>query len=253
MVPAGKNMESAMLDLQLMWTYQLAADMEQKLGLPAIASLYRLQAEKMKKTIQKKYWDPRRKLYADTELKNHFSQHTNSLAILSGMMNATAAHELGKKLLEDTTLTQASIYFKYYLHLALVKSGWGDDYLNWLDIWNRNIEMGLTTWAEISEISFARSDCHAWGSSPNIELFRTVLGIDSDAPGFRKVKIDPHLGKLTKAYGEIILASGKITVDYSMNNNKLNATIVLPVSITGRFIWKGKVYILKSGRNIFKI
>ncbi|MBN2318343.1 MAG: hypothetical protein JXR49_04665 [Acidobacteria bacterium] len=45
----------------------------------------------------------------------------------------------------------------------------------------------------------ARSDCHAWGSSPNIELYRTVLGIDSGAPGFAEVRMEPHLGALKKA------------------------------------------------------
>jgi hypothetical protein len=50
----------------------------------------------------------------------------------------------------------------------------GNDYLKWLDKWKENIEMGMTTWAEISEIDNARSDCHAWGSSPNIE-FSNVL------------------------------------------------------------------------------
>ncbi len=58
----------------------------------------------------------------------------------------------------------------------------------------KSCNVGLTTWAEIDDLNRARSDCHAWGSSPNIELYRIVLGIDSDAPGFSKVKIEPHLG-----------------------------------------------------------
>ena len=91
-------------------------------------------------------------------------------------------------MLTDTTLAPASIYFKFYLHQALVKAGLGNDYLNWLGIWRKNLDMGLTTWAEISDINNARSDCHAWGASPNIEFFRIVMGIDSDAPGFRKLK-----------------------------------------------------------------
>jgi hypothetical protein len=60
--------------------------------------------------------------------------------------------------------------------------------MNWLDIWKDNLANGLTTWAEISDINNTRSDCHAWGSHPNIEFFRTVLGIDTDAPGFKAIK-----------------------------------------------------------------
>ena len=118
--------------------------------------------------------------------------------LLTGVIIEMNAHELGNKLLHDTSLAKASVYFRYYLYQALTKAGFGNDYLNWLGIWKQNLAMGLTTWAEIDDINRARSDCHAWGSSPNIELYRIVLGIDSDAPGFSKVKIEPHLGMLNK-------------------------------------------------------
>jgi hypothetical protein len=153
-------------------------------------------------------------------------------------------------MLTDSNLAPASIYYKFYLHQALVKAGLGDDYLVWLDKWRENINMGLTTWAEISDVNMARSDCHAWGASPNIEFFRTILGIDSDAPGFAKVKIEPHLGGLKNVRGEMPHPKGKISVEYNSQNT---AIINLPETVMGIFIWKGKSYPLKSGRNIIKI
>jgi hypothetical protein len=53
-----------------------------------------------------------------------------------------------------------------------------------LDEWRSQMSRGLTTWAEKQEPT--RSDCHAWGASPNIEVYRIVLGIDTDAPGLVK-------------------------------------------------------------------
>ena len=158
------------------------------------ASMYNQKAQQLNVTIRNKYWDNTRKLFADTPEKDLFSQHANSLAILTGIVTGEEAANMGKLLISDSALAPASIYFKYYLHQALVKAGMGNDYLNWLGKWRENISLGLTTWAEISEVSRSRSDCHAWGASPNIEFFRTVLGIDSDAPGFKKIKIEPHLG-----------------------------------------------------------
>jgi hypothetical protein len=105
----------------------------------------------------------------------------------------------------------------------------------------------------MSDVSASRSDCHAWGSSPNIELFRTVLGIDSDGPGFQKIKIEPHLGSLTKAGGEIPHPNGKISVNYLEQNDKWIIEIILPQNITGSLVWKGKVYLLKGGKNSFKM
>jgi hypothetical protein len=160
---------------------------------------------------------------------------------------------VAKRTLEDTTLTQCSIYFKYYLNHALVKAGLGDDYMNWLGVWRDNIKMGLTTWAEYSNLQYTRSDCHAWGSSPNIEFFRTVLGIDSDAPGFKKIRIQPHLGSLTDVGGEIPHPDGKISVKYSLKRGKWKIVIGLPEHTSGILIWKAKTYKLKAGTNSFTI
>jgi alpha-L-rhamnosidase len=249
--PKGADGSSAILDLQLLWAYQWAAEMEAELGMQAYAALYRKQAAQLKQTIRLKYWDAARRLYADTEDKTRFSQHTNALAILTGVADNTEAPVLSKRLLTDSTLTQCTIYFKYYLHQALVKGGLGDDYMNWLGVWRDNIRMGMTTWGETSDLRYTRSDCHAWGASPNIEFFRTVLGIDSYAPGFAKVKIEPHLGNLTKVSGEIPHPGGKVSVSYRLGNGKWGISISLPGGTSGELVWKGKKYVLKAGANRF--
>lgn len=247
--PKGADGSSSILDLQLLWAYQWAADMEHRLGIPYYADLYNKKAAQLKQTIQRKYWSPTSGLYADTEEKNTFSQHANALAILTGVVSKTDMPVLGKRLLTDSTLTQCTIYYKYYLHQALVKAGLGDGYMDWLGIWRQNIAAGLTTWTEDSNIDYTRSDCHAWGSSPNIEFFRTVLGIDSDAPGFSRVRIEPHLGKLTHVGGEIPHPHGKIAVSYISNDGKWAIRISLPEKTSGTFVWKGRAYELKTGDN----
>jgi alpha-L-rhamnosidase len=247
--PIGKDGASAALDLQLLWAYELAAELENNLGTQEHAKQYQNAVAQLKQTIQKKYWDATKKLFADTQGKDVFSQHTNSLAILTGVVNGIEANALAKKIINDTSITQATIYFKYYLHQALTKAGLGNNYLNWLNIWKQNLAMGMTTWAEISDINNTRSDCHAWGASPNIELYRIVLGIDSDAPGFKRVKLIPHLGKLTHASGKIPLPDGEITVSYEQNNNNWKAAIELPSNTPGYLLWKEKRYELKPGKN----
>lgn len=253
MAPIGKNGESAVLDMQLLWTYQLAAELENSLGLKELGKLYLSRADQLKKTIQRKYWDAGKNLYADTDAKDTYSQHANSLAILSGVSSQGPASALAKKMLADATLAPASIYFKFYLHQALIKAGLGDDYLSWLDKWRENIALGLTTWAETSDVNTSRSDCHAWGASPNVEFFRTVLGIESDAPGFSKVKITPHLGSIEDINGEIPHPNGKISVNYKINKGVLLAEIYLPEKTAGSFVWKGKTYVLRTGKNTFSI
>jgi alpha-L-rhamnosidase len=249
--PYGKDGSSSILDLQLLWALQLAAEMETKIGFPANGILYRTKAMQLQNTIRKKYWDAKKKMFADTNDKDLFSQHANALAILTNSIAGEDATNLAKKILTDTSLAPASIYFKYYLHMACTKAGLGNDYLKWLDIWRQNIQSGLTTWAEISNIDAARSDCHAWGASPNIEFFRTLLGIDTDAPGFSKVKIEPHLGTITSISGSIPHPKGNLSVSYKSENGKWKIAIQLPKQTSGSFVWKEKKYPLKEGDNIF--
>ena len=239
---------NAMGDLQLLLAYQAAARMESLFGLPAQGDIYTKRAEQLRQTIRHKYWCPERGLFADIAEHNLFSQHTNSLAILSGTATLEETSGIAQAMLTDKSLAPASIYFRFYLHQALVKAGLGNDYTKWLDKWRENLIMGLTTWGETSDVDATRSDCHAWGASPNIEIFRTILGIDSNAPGFQSVRIEPHLGGRTHIGGSIPHPCGKIRVDYTLDKKgKLTAQIELPNSIEGIFVWKGNTHRLKNG------
>ncbi len=251
--PVGKDGYSSVMDLLLLYTYQMAADMELKIGIPALAAQYNTEAKILQQNIRNKYFDTTKKLFADRTEKDVYSQHANTLAILTGLSTGEEAKSIALKLMKDTSITEATIFYKYYVYQALTKAGFGNEYLNWLDIWKSNIKEGLTTWAEISDINNSRSDCHAWGASPNIEFYRTVLGIDSDAPSFKKVKIIPHLGNEININGSIPHPAGTISTSYQLQNAQWNIQIDLPKTITGKFEWKGKTYPLKEGKNSFKL
>ena len=251
--PMGPDGNAAIYDVQLLLAYQWAADLENAMGIPFYAAHYQQKAAQLKATIKRKYWDERKQLFADTKEKKGFSQHVNSLAILAGIVGEKDLAAVGNSLLNDKSLTQCTIYFKYYLHQALAKAGLGNDFMNWLGIWRENIKLGLTTWAEDSSLNTVRSECHAWGASPNIEFFRILLGIDTDAPGFAKVKIEPHLGTMTKVGGEMPHPNGKVIVNYELKNSKWQININLPQTTTGKLVWKGKTYELKAGVNALTI
>ncbi|MEZ5072976.1 MAG: alpha-L-rhamnosidase C-terminal domain-containing protein [Bacteroidales bacterium] len=247
--PAADDGSSALMDLQLLHALQSAVDLENQAGDPGFAALYGNFAKKLESVIREKYWDETRGLFADTPAKDLFSQHTNSLAILAGLVDGPQAEKIGSLLLSDESLAPASIYFKYYLHLALAEAGLGDQYLSWLDIWRKNIQLGLTTWGETSDVERTRSDCHAWGSSPNIEFYRILLGIQSAAPYFKEVSIEPHLGDLREIEGSMPHPQGTIRVSYKRSGGKLRAQIVLPGKATGAFVWEGVSHPLNAGKN----
>ncbi|RZK20375.1 MAG: hypothetical protein EOO86_04675 [Pedobacter sp.] len=245
--PNGQKGNSSLLDLQLLWALQLASNLETSIGIPEIGKHYALEAQQLASNIKVKYWAPDKGLFADEDAKQLFSQHANVLAILTGLVEGKEAQLVMEKILSDTSLAQTTIYFRYYQMLALKKVGFADRYLDQLSIWKTHLNNGLTTWAEISDTQTTRSDCHAWGASPNIELFRIVLGIESNAPGFSSVRIAPALGKLQNAGGTIPHPNGNLTVSYRKIREKLSIAIKLPENVEGDFIWQDKTYVLKPG------
>ncbi len=168
------------------------------------------------------------------------------LAVLGEVITGAEATEVMDRVLTDKSLSPASIYFRFYVNEAMRKAGLGERYLGELGPWRKMLALGLTTWAETDEPS--RSECHAWGASPNIELFRTVLGVDSAAPGFRKVRIAPALGTLARAAGTIPHPRGDITVAYVVKGTRLEAEVRLPEGVDGELSWHGQTRPLPAGR-----
>jgi hypothetical protein len=245
--PMDADGSSAVIDLQHLLALDWAADLEAAFGSTLQATEYRNLANRLRATIKQLYWDSTKALFADTPTKKEYSQQANSLAVLARVAEGNEARSLVKRILSDATLTQCTYYFRHYLHTAVNLVGEGDRYLDLLDEWDKMLARGLTTWAEKPEPS--RSDCHAWSSSPNFELFRTVLGIDSAAPGFKKVVIRPYPGKLTKVSGSIPHPNGEIAVKLALSGGKLEAEVNLPAGVIGEFVWRGAPRPLKSGLN----
>jgi hypothetical protein len=133
--------------------------------------------------------------------------------------------------------------------------GEGDRYLGLLGDWESMLSRGLTTFAERYEQpgNPSRSDCHAWSSSPNFEIFRTVLGIDTAAPGFQRVRIRPFLGPLERVSGSIPHPKGEVSVTLERAGTRLRAEVTLPAGVTGDFAWRGAQHPLTAGSNVFTV
>lgn len=241
---------SAFQDLQYLIALEEATKMEQCLGFPAIALHYQDIASKIRLNIRNKYWDPNKKLFSDTYSHKNYSQHTNILAILAGIVSGKEAESLMQKILSDHSLTPVTIYFRYYLHQAMDLANAGDSLLDNLFIWKEQMDLGLSTWAEMPEPT--RSDCHAWGASLNIEFYRMILGIRSGEAGFKKIIISPSLGSLSRVSGCIPHPNGEISVSFYKNAKMLQAVISLPAHTSGVFIWDNQRYTLHEGEQTLK-
>ena len=229
-----------------------AAQMERTFGNTAIAAKYEEIGSALRKAFRSAYWDVRRGLFADTHERRVFSQHVNSLAILAGIATDDEARNVMMRVVDEPDLIQATLYFKFYVYRAMAATGLGDRLFEELQPGYDQLAAGLTTWAETPDPT--RSDCHAWSASPNVELFRMMLGIESAAPGFRQVRIAPSLGGLKHVSGAIPHPAGEIAVDCRTDSKgRLTAKIALPIGMTGEFVWQGRTFALRAGKQILKI
>jgi len=262
---------SAVIDLQLLLALQKASDMESALGLKTLSDAYAQAAQSLKASIIEHYWADSRGLLADTAARMRFSQQTNALAVLAGVVEGAQARAVMRAVLAPVAFEptaglssggitglpsqgvgRASTYFLYYLHAALTKAGLGDGYLEQLEPWRGMLEKGLTTWAE-THLSSPRSDCHAWGASPNVHLFRTVLGVDSGSPGFRSVRVEPHLGAIQEIAGAVPHPQGEIAVSVQRQPRGARVRVTLPPGLGGVFVWGETERALHPGENRFAV
>ena len=238
---------SSVLTLQYAVTLQQAADIFLFFGKTNEAAHYRHMADELIQATYQQCFDTKKGLMANTPLKSSFSQHAGIMAVLTGCVPATEMKAVMKKVLDDTTLSQATFYYRFYLNRALKKAGMADMYYSQLKPWRGMIENGLTTFAENPDPT--RSDCHAWSSSPNYDFFATICGIVPASPGFASVRIEPALGELKQVTGVMPHPDGNISVTLQRKGeNGIDAEINLPVHLTGEFVWKEKVVKLIGGK-----
>jgi hypothetical protein len=130
------------------------------------------------------------------------------------------------------------------------KVGLADEYIEQLGPWHEMIAKGLTTFEEGDYDE--RSDCHAWGATPNYDFLATVCGIRPAAPGFRKIEIEPAFGKLTFIKAKMPHPKGLIEVDLKKTGNGITGFVSIPENTTGFFKWKGETKVLNGGKTVIE-
>ncbi len=248
-VPAGnRDGNSSILTLQLAYTLNEAASLMEFYDDKLRASEYRKRAEQLNQAVLSHAWSSSHGLIADTPGKTIFSQHANIMGILSGALQGNQAKEVMRKILEDKSLIQSTMYFRFYLFLGMIESGFGNEITQQLDQWKDMLDLGLTTFAEKPEPT--RSDCHAWSASPLYFFLSSVAGVVPAQPGFKTVRIEPRPGELKTFQAEIPHPSGTIRVTGdNMGENNPIFRIGLPEGLNGRFYWQGKEYGIIPGYN----
>ena len=245
--PGGAEGHSTVISLQFVYALERAAELEEGLGVPGLADRYRGLARKVRDAVRSRSWNPARGLFRDTPEGDTYSQQANVMAVLTDTVAPGEQAAVMERVLSDATLTQSTYYFSYYQLEALRKAGLGERYIDQLAPWRGMLDLGLTTVPETPEPT--RSDSHAWSAHPNYGLLATVLGVRPAEPGFKRVRIAPHLGPLQRAEGRVPHPFGAIVLRLARTQGGgLRGEVTLPDGLTGVLEWGGKQTALRPGR-----
>jgi hypothetical protein len=266
--PPGADLgHSALISLNYVYALDRAAELfnwfaevDNSEPLAIRAQEYLIQAERTRRAVYNMCYDYSRGLLADIPLDDPgkslyehgiFSQHTNIMGLLTGTFPEDDVPGVMEKILGDSTLVPATIYFRFYLFEALKKAGMANRYTEMLGSWEQMLDKGLTTFQESDVLE--RSDCHAWSASPLYHFLSLVAGITPAQAGFRSVNIKPALGPLQQIDASMPHPAGLIKVQLERTRKDgLKGSITLPEGIQGQFSWKGQDLLLKPGSQEIK-
>jgi alpha-L-rhamnosidase len=244
--PDGEGGVNGILNWHFVLTLTYVAAVEDWLGEPENAARMRRYAQAAAQAATAAFWDKKRGLFADDLTRQHFSEHAQCLALLSGRVDADKHARVAEGLLAADDLTRATIYFSHYLFETYRLLGHVDQLFAQLEEWFELADLGFKTTREQPEPS--RSDCHAWGAHPIYHSYATILGIRPGDLGFREVVIQPMLGPLTAVKATLPHPQGEIAVDLTQPEpGVLRGMLTLPSGVMGKLILGDTTYPLHEG------
>ncbi len=238
----------------LFWvlSMQSAAAAERVCGDDAQADYWLGRAQRTFNAVCKRFWDEGRGLFADDLAHSRWSEHAQTLAILSGLMGEDEERRTFANLIAASDIARATVYFSHYLFEAYFRHGRGDLFLRKLDLWREYVKLGLKAPLE-SPGANARSDCHAWGAHPIYHVLSGIAGIRPAALGYSKVVVAPCPGGLSFVRARAPHPKGEIAVDLSFEGTGVAGSVTLPHDVDGTFRWKGAEKPLAPGKNEIRL
>jgi alpha-L-rhamnosidase len=206
-------------------------------GDPADAERWRPLAERLRLAVREGAWSEQEGLFLEGpgRLDDGLSQHSQALAILSGVATPAQAQRILERLTTDPSLYRMKFMQSFYLARALEKAGgyaaFGPHVLK---LWRKALANHVSTWPEYPDPT--RSDCHAWSSWIAADFVTCVLGIQPLKPGFAEIGIAPHTEVGTYARGSAPTPFGAVMVewhkDLDTSRARLQATVPEGVPVT---------------------
>lgn len=221
---------------------QCAERLARRAGETELANSCHQAASRIREKFHELFWSDEHGYYRDCvratgPYADGFSQHTQVIAVLSGLARVSL-RDLMERTLADKTLVQTMPFFSFYLLEGLVRVGMGREAVDFIrEQWGRMIHSGATTFWEEWQVGGTyrdgfwaarpRSLCHAWSAAPTAWLSRHVLGIHRDEQT-NELRFAPQCCGLSTASGSVPTRHGMVDVFWTVLDGQFRAELTLP-------------------------
>ena len=236
---------SAIINLMYGYALLTGAKIMEATGRHEVAAEYRQRQKRIADAVKKYCWCEERKLFCEgPELKNGYSQHAQSWAVLNGLVRGTQAKELMQRA-TDPLLIPVSFSTSFEFFRACEIAGEYELAYKQMQKWIGLIDLHCATCPE--EPEGGRSECHGWSALPMYEIIRSIAGIRPAAPGWKEVMADPHPEYLdlvkknvedsSEAYfcGKTITPRGVVRFEFRKENGMWKTKMKIPDTME---IWR---------------
>lgn len=230
MPPAGLEGALTMESLLYIMGLRHAAALSEYVGRTDMAKQYLTRAEQVCCAVRT-YCIGENGMIQDGPGIDEYSQHCQVFAVLAGVIDRNKGKEnLLRTIKEKEKYAQCTVAMRFYLFRALEQTDLYEYTEQYWDAWRTMLANNCTTCVE-SE-SYARSECHAWGSLALYELPSVTLGVRPAAPGYQKIRIRPVAGYMSSASGIVSTPVGEVKVSWNkMEKNQMHLTYEAPEGI----------------------
>lgn len=206
--------------------------------------------------------DQCRKVIDQIKLREYELFGNKQAAAMAGLSGLKDLKQVCSDVIKPGRAEGLSTFWGYYVLQALATAGETEFALDIIrEYWGAMIDLGATTFWEDFDIRWTKnayridelpqegksdahgdfgkfcytqlrhSLCHGWASGPTSFLSRHILGIEPIEPGYKKIRIEPHLGNLTYAEGEIPTPFGVIKVRHEKRSGEVKTEVSVPEGV----------------------
>lgn len=204
-------------------------------------------AERISAAVNRFLWSEEKGAYVDCARGKErvksavFSQQTQTVALLSGVAQGERRLSCEKRTTDPGDfITSGSPFYTFFLLSVLAMNDREEEFFICLSKnWGMMLDTGCTVFWEqwgypAADGRLTRSHCHGWSAAPAYFLAQYVLGVRPLKNGYAEALIEPRLGDLSFARGEVPVPGGAIALSVRREGANYYVKYEAPPSVTVR-------------------